>query len=72
VFILLKMLIRVSLSAKYNFKDMVTALAVTIDSGTLVSGSIDKSIKLWRIANKELICTFENAHACNIVPAFIM
>jgi len=41
----------------------IKALAITSDSKYIISGSEDRSIKVFDFTTKELFCHFENAHS---------
>ena len=47
--------------------DTITSVAVTSDQKYVVSGSLDKTIGMWDIAEKKLLYRFEKAHSDSIM-----
>ena len=43
-------------------KDIINCLATLSNSPILASGSWDKSIKIWNIENREIVCTLTLLH----------
>jgi len=52
----------VYLYQKFIFLGAITSMAVTSDNRFLISGSEDKSIKVFDLPTKQLVHHFENAH----------
>jgi WD domain, G-beta repeat. len=52
--------------------EAITALAYCKDKDILISGSYDKSIKIWSVATKELIGTLNQAHDGSYLICFLI
>lgn len=48
-------------------QDIVTSLAFTEDGESLIGGSIDGSIRIWRVADQTLVRTIETGDVCQFV-----
>lgn len=49
----------------YSKTDVVSAMALSLDSKLLATGSYDKSIKIFDLEKRELLLTLKNAHTSN-------
>src|SRR5258708_7485352 len=65
----MKLMIVISFLNNLNFlSDGVLTIAITSDNQLFISGSWDKSIKIWELKEKKCLHTIEKAHDSNFIP----